>query len=156
MAHQTEPLSWIVILTASGLLCLSAYSLIDAIAQAHSTGVVEVFPRARRLPRERVPWPQAWAYFLGALAFVVASVLWLFHEFRRASVVLEIIAIYVVGVHLFMLSGNLASLAGTAGIVGLLFSIAAAFLVSHKFGRVAGLWFWAALVVSLLAFGLSG
>jgi hypothetical protein len=77
--------------------------------------------------------------------------MWLLVELRKAQLLLAAILAYALGVHLVLLSGNLASPGGAAVVLGLLTSVVISFLVSRRFGRVAGLWLWALLVVVVFA-----
>ena len=151
MTNPTPRHSWIVLATAGGLLCYSAYSLLDALIQAYGTGLVEVLPRSRRLPRERVPWPNAWAYLLGTLTVSIASIMWLLTELRISRFLFSTILVYFLGVNLILLSGNLASLAGAAIFLGLLLSLPATFLLRRSFGSSVALWFWVLLVAAVFA-----
>jgi hypothetical protein len=154
MKTRTRPPAWISVLTAATLLCCCIYSLYDAINQAQSSGLVEVMSSGRRTPREKVPWPHAWAYFSGLLILSVGFVLWLLNELGRSRALLRIIVLIFLGTTLLILSGSLASLAGATGILGLLVALALTFLVGRRFGRGAALWFWALLVVAVIANGI--
>lgn len=155
MSTAQRPRAWIVLFTASGLLCCSGYALVDAIFQAYSTGLVEVLPAARYLPRERVSWPSAWALLLGLLLAALGSAMWLLIELRKARLVLVTIGVYCLALPLVLLSGTLVSLGGVAVILGLATAIALTAVVAERFGRTAGLWCWAALVASAFALALA-
>lgn len=143
--------AWISLFTAATLLCYPTYSLVDAINQAQSSGLVEVMSIRSGRPRENVPWPHAWAYFSGLFMVSVGLFLCLLNAIGVSNVGLRTILLIALGSILVLLSGGLSSLAGAAALAGGMLALALTFRVMARFGRVAGLWFWALLVITVPA-----
>lgn len=119
-----------------------------AVVDAVTTGAVSL-PTTRGRARPVVPWPAAWAYFLGFVLFIAATSLPLLtrrdHP-RRSSFVAVGAAGAVMGSVLALLSGKLSSGQGLLFLLGMGLLLGCIGWLRVKFGRWPAMLLWCAVV----------
>ncbi|MDR7335040.1 hypothetical protein [Roseateles asaccharophilus] len=147
MERPASRREWVLLAFAVVVIGYATYLLLDAINQARLTGLVEIVAGMKGIKAPKVPWPNAWAYLSGLLLFVIAGAMLIAREFWQLRVGFLALLIFVAAVFLFMTSHLLSSMAGATFLVGMFAAILVGGMVDTRFGRTAGLWFMALMVL---------
>ena len=113
------------------------YGLLSSLYYAFAEGNVMVFSVGRyETSHSVVPWPQAWARFLGFTMLVGCGITWLLSARSRRMWWLAF-TLSVLGFPLILFSQWFTTLRGTAMFLGIAGFVALAYVVDWKVGRVA-------------------
>lgn len=126
------------------------YGLLSTVYHAAAEGSVMVFSIGRyETARSIVPWPQAWARFLGFAMLVSCGLVWLGSKGdpRRWWFAVGLSAL---GFPLVMFSSWFTTLRGTLMFTGIASVVALAYLLDDKYGRMAAASFLLVVVAVLV------
>jgi hypothetical protein len=137
MMSNSNKLPWIPLLAAAVFFSAAAYAMFEALSQAGTSGLVELY-RYRRRPPQVVPWRDAWAYFLGLTLILSASLMLAISAFKWKDLYLVAAAMLLVGAFLIIYAGHLIST------IIFLALLVATFVMGRKFGFPAALLFFGA------------
>lgn len=113
------------------------YGLLSTLYHAVVDGSVMVFSVGRyETSRSVVPWPQAWARFLGFAMLVSCGMVWLASKESRRLWWLAV-ALSAFGFPLVLFSQWFTTLRGTLMFSGIATFVAVAYVVDRRYGRLA-------------------
>ncbi|CAN7294493.1 hypothetical protein [Rhizobacter sp. LjRoot28] len=142
MPRRLSWLVWIGLAIGVTVSVLSLQVLATVVVDLVSDGMV-LIPRSRsREPDLWVTWPHAWAYMVGNTLLFAGGLSCVAACLGRKTFGLFALTLLPLGGALVLLSRLLSTFAG----VGILVVLGSVFVVNRRFGKVAAVGYWAAIV----------
>lgn len=142
MSQRLSWLAWFGLAVGVTVSILSLQALATVVVDIVSDGMV-LIPRSRsREPDLWVTWPRAWAYMAGHTLLFAGGLYCVAACLGRTTFGLFALALLPVGGTLVLLSRLLSTFAGMAFLV----AMGSVFAVNRRFGKVAAVGYWAAIV----------